>query len=337
MKNKCFLLLGFSLLFLIDSLFTCTVFGRFDESIEIGKNLDWEIDDGLIFINNRAEQKESIKLPNKEVLQWKSKYGSITFNQFGKNLPLGGMNECGLVIEELSYSPTKYPENNKKSITELQWIQYNLDNFSTTKEVISNLSELSIIKFMFGLHYFVCDNFGDVAIIEFINNEIRCYNGNEIIVPVLSNNTYENSLRNLKNYTGYGGELMLKDSEDSMTRFVRTSNLLLANENSFSILDSVKQDDTQWSIVYSVSSKQISYKTRRYSRIKMIKFEDFMFCNNTKSFIELNSDSIVHKTYNNSIEQNSLQRIFDKLINIELFTEEKNSELLDIITGTLEK
>ena len=34
-------------------------------------------------------------------LQWVSRFGSLTFNQFGFEFPNGGINEAGLVIEHM--------------------------------------------------------------------------------------------------------------------------------------------------------------------------------------------------------------------------------------------
>lgn len=331
MISRFFLVIWVSALLSFDFVYACTVFGRINDNIEISKNLDWEIDDGLIFINNKNVLKESVKLSNMKTVQWRSKHGSITFNQFGKDFPLGGMNECGLVIEELSYSPTEYSEVVDKKLTELQWIQYNLDNFKTTKEVIDHLNEFAIHKLMFGLHYFVCDSIGDIALIEFINKETKCYNGNEIVVPVLTNNTYENSIRNLKKYIGYGGKLEIKQSNDSMTRFVRSSILLLENKKSFSILNSVKQDDTQWSIVYDITNKRISYKTKKYPKVKILKLSEFKLNGSKNLFIELNSNSLTQMEYNDSIEENFLKKVFDKLMKLELITKEKYNELIDLM------
>ena len=42
--------------------------------------------------------------------RWTSKFGSVTFNQYGKDNPMGGVNERGLVIE----------------VMELQWRQEGL-------------------------------------------------------------------------------------------------------------------------------------------------------------------------------------------------------------------
>ena len=34
-----------------------------------------------------------------QLAQWQSKYASVTFNQYGVELPTGGINEKGLVVE----------------------------------------------------------------------------------------------------------------------------------------------------------------------------------------------------------------------------------------------
>ena len=73
---------------------------------------------GLLFINPRGMFKTGrtwSELTTKEELNpskhsWISKYGSITFNCFGKNLANGGMNEAGLVILEMN-DDIEYPRN----------------------------------------------------------------------------------------------------------------------------------------------------------------------------------------------------------------------------------
>ena len=41
---------------------------------------------------------------------WTAQYGSITFNQYGRELPTGGINEAGLVVESMALSEARYPE-----------------------------------------------------------------------------------------------------------------------------------------------------------------------------------------------------------------------------------
>src|SRR5581483_9546892 len=102
------------------------------------RNLDWDWENGLVFINARQVQKRAFVLgPN--AATWTSKYGSVTFNQFGRELPFGGMNEAGLVVENMWLTETQYPAGDSRpEINMLQWIQYQLDTCSTVAEVIEN-------------------------------------------------------------------------------------------------------------------------------------------------------------------------------------------------------
>jgi choloylglycine hydrolase len=60
----------------------------------LAKNLAFPIGEGIILINKRGVLKTAYISQYKK-LSWRSKYGSITFNQFGKEFPLGEMNEAG--------------------------------------------------------------------------------------------------------------------------------------------------------------------------------------------------------------------------------------------------
>lgn len=87
------------------SLFTagisaCTTFClKNDGEVLFGKNYDWMIGDGLLFVNKRGVVKAATAEGAPHPAKWVSKYGSVTFNQYGRENPSGGMNESGLVIE----------------------------------------------------------------------------------------------------------------------------------------------------------------------------------------------------------------------------------------------
>ena len=103
---------------------------------------------------------------NEKPLSWISKYGSITFNQWGREFPSGGINDKGLVVVQTMYISTKYPDPDiRPSISELQWIQFQLDNFSTVQEVIYNDKFLRITNNSIPLHYIICDKTGNIAVI----------------------------------------------------------------------------------------------------------------------------------------------------------------------------
>ena len=86
-----------------------------------------------------------MKTQDGETISWVSKYGSITFNQYGKEFPTGGMNEKGLVVELMWLDETRYPEPDQRGVLNvLQWIQYQLDNSQTIDEVIASDKKIRI-------------------------------------------------------------------------------------------------------------------------------------------------------------------------------------------------
>ena len=48
-------------------------------------------------------------IENGGTISWTSKFGNVTFNQYGKEFPTGGMNENGLVIELMWLNEARYP------------------------------------------------------------------------------------------------------------------------------------------------------------------------------------------------------------------------------------
>src|SRR4030095_6709679 len=93
-----------------------------------GRNYDWVTNAGIVCTNLRGLQKTSMKEEEGTPISWVSQYGSITFNQYGKEFPNGGMNEKGLVVEMMWLDGTKFPDpDNRSPLNVLQWIQYQLD------------------------------------------------------------------------------------------------------------------------------------------------------------------------------------------------------------------
>jgi penicillin V acylase-like amidase (Ntn superfamily) len=92
---------------------------RHNDQVLVGKNYDWKVEEGLIIVNKRGVSKTAfISTADNTGLgipaAWTSKYGSITFTQYGSELSPGGMNEAGLVVESMGLfhnTPNrKYPE-----------------------------------------------------------------------------------------------------------------------------------------------------------------------------------------------------------------------------------
>ena len=128
---------------------------------------------------SKGLSKTSMKTEDGETISWVSQYGSITFNQYGKEFPTGGMNEKGLVVELMWLDETKYPAaDNRPAVGVLQWIQYQLDNCATIEDVIATDKKLRIASTGNPpLHYLVADANGRAATIEFLEGKMVIHQG----------------------------------------------------------------------------------------------------------------------------------------------------------------
>jgi penicillin V acylase-like amidase (Ntn superfamily) len=102
-------------------------------------------------------------------------YGSVTFNQCGREFPHGGMNEAGLVVELMWFDGTRYPpRDGRQAVSELSWIQYMLDTCATTAEVVDMAARVRIAGSV-PIHFLVADRSGASASIEFIDGKLASH------------------------------------------------------------------------------------------------------------------------------------------------------------------
>lgn len=307
-------------IFFINKATACTAFCLENQNkIVVAKNLDWPVDLGYILTNKPGINKTAF---NSKKLNWVSKYGSVTFNQFGKEFPLGGMNEKGLVIEELNMPYVKpINDSTKFQLNEFQIIQFILDNCKSTECVVKQLNKIQLNVVLQTLHYLVIDSSGNTLIIEFNGKNFDYHYPDKTGYPILSNNKYAESLRYLKNFTGFGGEFPVLNRQGSNERFVSVANMLLhyKNENpveyAFDILDTVKQDDTQWSIVYDVTNLKVYVKFHNCSKRKTIDFEKVKFtqykichCININDCSDI--DENYFSTFTKETNTNHIKKVF---------------------------
>ena len=261
--------------------YACTTFCiNNNGQIVFGRNYDWITGAGIIHTNHRGLLKTSMLTGDGKQLNWVSKYGSITFNQYGKEHPMGGMNEKGLVVELMWLDETVYPAPDiRPSIGVLNWIQYQLDNASTTAEVIASDQNLRITSRESPLHYLIADAAGNVASIEFLNGKMVVHAGKHLPFPALTNSTYnESKLAALKRKR--------VPENNSLDRFVKACNMIgeikkvnlktSLTDYAFSILENVAQGDyTKWSIVYDITNRKISFRTSENSNIRSFDLSGF--------------------------------------------------------------
>lgn len=225
-----------------------------------GRNYDFEIGYGHVIANKRGVRKTS---QTNSPAAWTSRYGSLTFNQFGRDSATGGMNEKGLVVELMWLDGTRYPAADKRGeVGTLEWIQYQLDTASTVAEVIASDAKVRIAPSGAPLHYLVADADGDTAAIEFLDGRMVVHRG----ANVLANDPYTASVARMK--------------KGAMDRFARATGGLSGAttiDGAFALLDEVAQPNTQWSIVYDVPKRSVYWRTAKNRARRGVSLTQFDF------------------------------------------------------------
>jgi len=281
----------------------CTTFVlRGTNHVYFGRNFDWNSEDALVIINPRGVQKTSLTLPGRAAARWTSKYGSLTFNSAGWDLPTGGMNEMGLVVEDMWLDETKYPApDGRPGINSLQWIQYQLDNCRTVEEVLATEKDIRVE--LTGLpapvHYLVCDASGDSAAIEFLNGKMVAQRGERLPFSALANDSYDSAASYAKTHPVTA---VKRKDYPSLERFACAAARAEAFvsrtpaedvDYAFATLDKVAQGSfTVWRIVYDVTARQIHYRTRSHPRERVLDLKKMDFaCRGPVQFFDLRAES----------------------------------------------
>lgn len=288
MKLKILLLIG---LFLTSiPVHACTTFCIYNPNAHVfGKNYDWRLGDGLIFINPRNQIKFGTS--RKNTPSWTSTYGSITFNQYGLSWPSGGMNEVGLTIElswldETEYKPHEGDE--RLRLGTLSWIQYQLDTSATVEDVLASDRTVKISPGSGAkVHYLVCDRTGACVTFEYIDRELVAHKGRTLPWAVLTNNTYEDSVNYAKEHETLGGLQKARNGNSSLDRFVRAAQKVQHYQNeaisdtvesAFNILEDVKQGThTKWQIVYDIRARRVHFRTLKNSQKRTVSLSQIDF------------------------------------------------------------
>ncbi|MFB3907267.1 MAG: linear amide C-N hydrolase [Candidatus Eisenbacteria bacterium] len=278
----------------------------------VGRNYDWDFSDGLVLVNKRGATKVAGYDASSQAGVWTSQHGSVTFNQYGRDFPQGGMNEAGLVVEVLWLEGTVFPsEDERLSLPAVQWIQYQLDSSATVEEVIASLDRVRCSGSV-ELHFFVADRTGETASVEYLDGKAVVHRTHArspagdgrtqvapMETPVLTNDTYTDSERFLQRHEGFGGHERLPRSESSLGRFARAASGCRALASGarraeaadlFRLLDDVSQKArTQWSIVYDPVTLAIQFRTKESRGVKTILLADLDFsCSSPVRILDVN-------------------------------------------------
>ena len=281
----------------------CTAFELHDaKHIVFGRNYDWSTAVGLALVNQRDLQKSALLLQGGDPVKWVARFGSLTFNQYGRDMPNGGINEKGLIIEVLWLDGSRYPApDRRQALNPLSWIQYQLDTAASVADVIASDAQVRVSpEYSTALHYLVCERSGRCATIEFVDGKMLTHTASDLPLPVLTNNTYAESMRHM---ASLGPATDVSDEKGahnaSLSRFGRAAIMVKAYEKkptaqsvdyAFDVLDEVTiHGVTKWSIVYDQTGQQVHFRTLGNAHIRTIDLAGLDFtCGKTMKMLDMN-------------------------------------------------
>lgn len=262
-----------------------------DNGVFLAKNFDWTYGDGFLIKNSRGVHKTAFYTAAGKPVSWVSRYGSVTFNQNGKEMPYGGINEQGLAVEMLWLDYTEYyNEPANPHLNELEWIQYQLDNYATVEQVIAHIHALSIRPFKGKIHFIVADAEGNSTVIEHIGGKIKFEKKPAGQCQAITNFDMTTSA----NWFANPANALKGNVTQALYRYARLQSEIekqqlatdLSEKTAFNILDDVAikkgSFKTYWAIVYDLKKQVIHFKSGIAKSVKHLALNELDFSATTQ-------------------------------------------------------
>jgi choloylglycine hydrolase len=278
---------------------SCTAFELSQSAIPtVGKSFDWMDGFGLILTNKRNVSKQAL-VPKGESnpLRWRSRFGSLTFNQLGREFPYGGVNEKGLTVEVLVLETAVYPPHSdpRPSINDLQWIQFILDNAATLSDAISLAKSVRLVSLAAApLHYFVCDAAKFCGVFESINGKLVVSAGSALPVPLITNYPYSSSISNKKGVTYPNGavDARFQNAVPLVNGYTNTQDPIAYALKTLAAVAQTKNNWTKWNIVYQPTRGTLYFRSIQAPAVKRVNFSQFDFsCKTPTLMLDINSSA----------------------------------------------
>ncbi len=305
----------------------CTTFVlEHEDQVLFGRNYDWHLDTGLVVVNKRGVAKKAFSF--EKPIAWESRYGSVTFNQYGREFPNDGLNEAGLAVAVMWLDTTKYPSTDERqTITSAQWVQYQLDTAKSVEDVIASDDKLRITHLAGAGSLPGGRRHRAAAVIEFLDGKMVVHTGKKLEAKVLANNTCDDLQGYLHRFRGFGGGDEPHGTSSSFDRYVTGADasrrvaageLPATAETVLETLGKAAQGNfTKWSIAYDLANKRITYRTHRQPEIKTIAFDELDFDSATPvQVIDINTSEtgnlVPHlQTYTTALNRALIDQAFD--------------------------
>jgi len=281
---------------------TCTCVDHAGTCI-FGENFDFPFKKTLLFVNKRNIAKTGWDASiTGAVARWTSRYGSVTFNLAGYQQPFGGMNEAGLVVASMYLAEGgTTPFDARPTLSSGLWVQYQLDNFATVKEVLA--SEASIRHFGIFMHYLFCDRTGECATVEYLGGKLVSHTGPTMPVKVLADTGYTSGVEAWRSgQPADDAQVRFRDAAVKLTEHAREAPVAEAGAAGahaaavdfvLEVQASVARPSTVWTAVYDNEDLRVTFRTSRDPRLREIALARLDFSGRTPvRMLDLDADLV---------------------------------------------
>ncbi len=232
-----------------------------------GRNFDWVDSPALLLFTHPTNGYASVSMVDLAYLGFDDKVDQLTELSLDQRqallkapaLPFDGMNERGLVVGMAAVPDgNTRPDHGKETIDSLQVMRQMLDQAGTVDEAVAVLQRYNI-DWGSGpaLHYLIADRSGQSALVEFYQGELH-------IIP---NDKPWHLATNFLLSSVNGSAVGQCPRYDKLDQRLSTAAGSLDAAEALRLLQDVSQANTQWSIVYGLSTGEVLVTMgREYSR-----------------------------------------------------------------------
>jgi hypothetical protein len=225
-----------------------------EENRLYGRNFDWRFSPALLLFTVPQDGYASVSMVDMEYLGFEGDHSRnltdlpLEERQAFLNapsLPFDGMNEKGLAVGMAAVPAEDMPfDSQKKTIDHLEVIREILDHAGTVDEAIDIFGSYNIDMGNVPLHYLIASTSGNSALVEFYKGEMVVFR-NESTWQIATNFLLASTNGNAQ------GQCWRYDLINQRLKELEGQ---VSSEDAFQLLEDVSQDNTQWSIVYHMTS-----------------------------------------------------------------------------------
>jgi hypothetical protein len=239
----------------------CSLFAALGDAANMlyGRNFDWEFSPALLLFTDPPDGYASVSMVDIAYLGFEGDAASgltdlpLIERQAlldAPSLPFDGMNERGLVVGMAAVPPGDVPPDPaKETIYSLEAIRKMLDHASNVDEAVAILQNYNITFDGPPLHYLIADSSGRSALVEFYQGEI-------VVIP--SETDWHLATNFLRASAGDSAEGRCTRYDRIHRRLTETEGRIATQDGMDLLADVSSPGNTQWSIVYGISTGDIT-------------------------------------------------------------------------------